>query len=324
MLDPRTMRRRVLGIAVASMLAGVVHADVLYQFDVNAPPYGIEAFSFSFTAPTFVTSGSPPFTPFVVTDGTNLWTMSDDAAASVVSNDGSTFGCFAFGTSGTTLGVSGSGCGVEVLGPPDGGMWFLLNNEMPTTTGSDFFLLANGIFDYSGGQDLPFFSGALYVSSVDSLPGGSPSSPVFLAGTSVGEVTGAISGEGAEDYYEFYWGGGAFSATTSVTGASGGASYMFSEGLAGTCNSSTATLNSGDNFTGTISAANLAPGEYCVGIDANSPNDPAFTLTFNTPVSGVPEPPADVPEPSALVLLSVSLGMVGVLRLRRCGIGRVD
>jgi hypothetical protein len=129
-------------------------------------------------------------------------------------------------------------------------------------------------------------------------------------GTSVGEVTGTISGEGTEDYYGFYWGGGAFSATTSVTGASSGASYLFSEGLAGGCNSSTATLNSGDGFTGTISVPSLAPGIYCIGIDANSPDDPAFTLTFNTPVSGVPEP-------SAFVLLSAALGMIGVLRLAK-------
>jgi hypothetical protein len=141
------------------------------------------------------------------------------------------------------------------------------------------------------------------------LQGGTPSSPVFLVGPSVGEVTGTISGEGAEDYYAFYWGGGAFSATTSVTGASGGASYLFSEGVAGTCNNSSATLNGGDGFTGTISVPSLAPGEYCIGIDANSPNDPAFSLTFNTPVSGVPEP-------SAFVLLSLGLGTVGVLRLK--------
>ncbi len=59
--------------------------------------------------------------------------------------------------------------------------------------------------------------------------------------------------------------------------------------FAGGCSGGrTATLNSSDSFTGTIAIANLAPGYYCVGIDANSSNDPAFALTFNTPVTGAP------------------------------------
>ena len=106
-------------------------------------------------------------------------------------------------------------------------------------------------------------------------------------------------------------GGGAFSATASVTGANVGASYLFSEGVAGTCSSGgTATLNGSDSFSSTIAIANLAAGQYCIGVDANNANDPAFALTFNTPVSGVPEP-------SAFALLAVGFGMISVLRLKR-------
>ena len=50
------------------------------------------------------------------------------------------------------------------------------------------------------------------------------------------------------------------------------------------------TLNSSNGFDSTISVGNLAAGAYCVGIDANSANDPNFALSFNTPVSSSPEP----------------------------------
>jgi hypothetical protein len=138
----------------------------------------------------------------------------------------------------------------------------------------------------------------------------------LLGGSPVGEVTGTIGGFGSQEYYLFSWGGGAFSATASVTGASSAASYLFTEGLAGTCTGGASqTLNIGDSFMSTIAIANLAPGQYCIGLDANNPNDPAFALTFNTPVSGVPEP-------SGFVLLSAALGMIGVVRHAKRGRSR--
>jgi hypothetical protein len=152
-------------------------------------------------------------------------------------------------------------------------------------------------FTFSGGNIL-------------TLPGGSPSAPVFLLSTSgVAQVTGSIAGEGSQDYYSFFWPGGAFSATASITGANAGASYLFSEGTVGSCsNGSSLTLNSSDSFSGTISFASLAPGQYCIGLDANNPNDPFFTLTFSTPVD-------TAPEPSSLVLLGV--GLASWIGLRR-------
>lgn len=146
------------------------------------------------------------------------------------------------------------------------------------------------------------------------LQGSSSSTPVFLPnGEPVAEVTGTIGGSGTQDYYTFLWAGGAFSASASITGAAAGASYLFSEGAVGGCSSGgAATLNSGDSFTGTISIANLVPGQYCIGIDANNSNDPAFALTFNTPVEGTA-----TPEPSYFVLLSMGLTAMGVLRLKK-------
>jgi hypothetical protein len=142
-----------------------------------------------------------------------------------------------------------------------------------------------------------------------SLPGGTLVNPVMLtANTSIGQITSSIGGSGSQDYYSFLWNGGDFSATAAITGANAGASYLFSEGAAGTCSTGgSVTLNSGDGFAGTISVPNLAPGQYCIGINANNPNDPNFSLTFNTPVSGVPEP-------ATFGLFSGSLGIIGVLR----------
>jgi hypothetical protein len=146
------------------------------------------------------------------------------------------------------------------------------------------------------------------------LQGSSSSTPAALpSGEPVAEVSGAIAGQGTQEYYTFLWTGGAFSASASITGAGPGASFLFSEGAEGGCSSDgTATLNSGDNFTTTISVADLAPGQYCIGIDANDANDPAFALTFNTPVDGTA-----TPEPSYCVLLSIGLAAIGVLHLRK-------
>ena len=154
---------------------------------------------------------------------------------------------------------------------------------------------------------------------LNNLPGGTSSAPVFLfSSTPVGAVSGTIGGSGSTDYYSFNWAGGAFSASAAIAGANTGASYLFSEGVTGGCNSGgSATLNSADSFTGTVAIANLAPGQYCIGLDANNLNDPAFALTFNTPVAGVPEP-------SGFVLLWVGLGMIGVLRLRLMKLSRED
>jgi hypothetical protein len=135
---------------------------------------------------------------------------------------------------------------------------------------------------------------AVLTQTLNGYQGGTASAPVYLAGGApIGELTGTISGFGAEDYYSFYWGGGVFGATASITGASAGASYLFSAGVTGSCNSvGSLTLNSGDSFSGTISVGDLPAGQYCIGLDANSANDPDFSLTFNTPVSASPEPGA--------------------------------
>src|SRR5579885_2884791 len=197
----------------------------------------------------------------------------------------------------TPLNFSGSG------GLGNGGG---AENIFPTTAGNlEFVRQQPPIF-------VPATVTAVLTSSLTGYEGGPTSAPAFLIGsTPVGEVTGTISGLGSEDYYVFNWSGGAFAATASLTGASSGASYLFSAGVAGSCNSvGSQNLNSGDGFSGIISAGDLAPGQYCIGLDANSANDPNFKLTFDTPVS-------PVPEPGTFVLLSGGVAAIALVRRRK-------
>jgi len=197
------------------------------------------------------------------------------------------------------------------------GAYITINN--PTFIGGSGFPTAD-VLVYGGNGDDPNVSGGgwsigngltgTWTETLNGLQGGTTAAPVFFFGSPVAGVSGTISGQGAEEYYGFYWPGGAFSASASITGASGSASYLFTEGAVGTCMGvASQTLNSGDSFSGTISGS-LVPGVYCIGLDANSASDPNFSLTFTTPVNGVPEP-------SGFVLLSVGVGMIVVLRCAR-------
>jgi len=145
--------------------------------------------------------------------------------------------------------------------------------------------------------------------------GGPASAPVVLvSGTTLGAITGTIGGDGSEDYYSFFWGGGEFSVTTTITGANPGASYGFSfNPVFSGCANGPVALNSSNHFSYTyVSSPLLAAGQYCIGIDANSANDPAFMLTFNTPVAG-----SSTPEPSDFALLSIGLGIIGLRCCRK-------
>jgi hypothetical protein len=214
--------------------------------------------------------------------------------------------------SGLYLATNSSGAISESYFNATGGI-LALDDPAVTSSGTVYagFILDGPIAD-GGWSALSSIPGQ-WTETLNGFQGGTTSAPAFLLGGSpVAGLTGTIGGQGSEDYYLFYWGGGAFSATASITGASSTASYLFTDGLAASSCSggSSQTLNSGDSFTGTISNPSLAPGQYCIGLDANNANDPNFVLTFNTPVSATPEP-------SCFLLLSAGLGMIGVLRAKR-------
>jgi hypothetical protein len=226
-----------------------------------------------------------------------------------------------FGLSGVVIGDNTNGTGVlAATGPVFFG--YDLQTFGPVTSGGgvgngggpgNTFPTNAGTLEFGTGQDNVGSSfTAVATQTLTGDQGGTTSAPVYLVGGApIGEITGTISGVGAEDYYWFGWGGGVFAATASITGASGGASYLFSAGVAGACNSiGSGTLNSGDSFSDAISAGNLPAGQYCIGLDANSASDPNFSLAFNTPVSGTPEP-------STFVLLSAGLAVITATRRAR-------
>jgi hypothetical protein len=200
----------------------------------------------------------------------------------------------------------GIAAGWDLISPVTSTGFFLFSqngtqfNNVPTTQGG---VTITGLSNTK-------MTASLQQAAIFTLQGGSSSNPAPLPGGSVGAVSGTIGTLGTQDFYTFLWGGGFFSASASVTGASTGASYLFSEGAAGSCNGQTTTLDGSNGFASTIAINNLAAGTYCIGITATSALDPAFTLNFNTPVSGVPEP-------SVFGLLSIGLGMIGILRFTK-------
>jgi hypothetical protein len=131
----------------ALALCGSARASLVYEFDIGAAG-GIDAFSFSFTVPSFVGEGqSPAFAPFTVTDGTDTWTMINDLTGHTA---GVPSGCFMFDNGGTSS--LQPPCGVGVFAPPDGALTLALGVgvPLPTATGA-YPLSGSGLFDFAGG-----------------------------------------------------------------------------------------------------------------------------------------------------------------------------
>ncbi|HYL75673.1 MAG TPA: hypothetical protein VEU96_15775 [Bryobacteraceae bacterium] len=168
------------------------------------------------------------------------------------------------------------------------------------------------------GEDFIGNAPLVYGWILNGFQGGPSSAPVPLTSPGpVAVVTGSLTAEALQDYYDFQWLSGAFSVTANVSDAPSGASYAFSVGVAGTCSSAgSATLNGADSFTGTIAISNLPPGQYCIGINTNNTSDPPFQISFNTPVTSSSASSA-VPEPSGLVLLSIGLLLISWRLLAR-------
>ena len=159
----------------AALIAGVLSvcaasswADELYSFSFTPTQVfagsEIQAFSFSFIVPTFVTSGqSPAFSPVTMTDGVKSTTLSTDLAL----NSGG-ISCFLFGTAvESTLGPS---CSTSAVSPNGGYLFSFFSGSLPTSDGtySTGAGDATAVF-YSGGSfDETTGTLALTVSSVSS------------------------------------------------------------------------------------------------------------------------------------------------------------
>jgi hypothetical protein len=157
-----------------------------------------------------------------------------------------------------------------------------------------------------------------WTETLNGFQGGTSSAPVFLiGGVPIQAVSGTIGGDGSQAYYSFLWAGGSLNIGASVTGASGAASYLLSGGGSNSCtNLGSQSLDSSDNFSGALSLPNLAPGQYCVGLNASDLADPDFKLTFDTPISSTPEP-------ASVGLVLAGLAAILGIRLKSLPKGRV-
>ena len=100
-----------IGLALASLLAAALpaQANLIYAFSYTAERGPIQSFSFSMLSPTFISPGTPAFSPFTITDGSAVFAIQQDSVAiSTGQFLGSQLiapgdGCFSFGSSGSVL-----------------------------------------------------------------------------------------------------------------------------------------------------------------------------------------------------------------------------
>jgi hypothetical protein len=144
----RTAFAFALGVALTlTAAAPAAMAGVVYNFtftpgttDTGTP---IEAFSFSFTEPGFITSTSDvSFTTFDMTDGAN----SDAITFGEATDNGDSSYCFDFVSSSNQL---SSGCGLDASSE-QGYVDFVLSGQLPTALGVYTDTSGIVLLDYSG------------------------------------------------------------------------------------------------------------------------------------------------------------------------------
>jgi hypothetical protein len=144
------------------------------------------------------------------------------------------------------------------------------------------------------------------------VAGGTLADPTPLVSEgNVGQIDGSIGGDGAEDFYTFYWAGGLFQADAELYGANASGEYQFEllNQFGGLLDE--VTLDAADDFSADLSALLAAGPDYEIGLVADSTFDPNYSITFETPIG--------VPEPGTLGLLGAagfSLAFIGIRRRR--------
>lgn len=148
---------------LALLFCGIsCNAAIKYEFSYTALNGPVKSFSFSFTAPSFLSSGATPaIAPFNATDGTHSWTFTNG----LVGLANPYVGCFMFGTPSAGLGASASllvpsPCAAGVNGGAfQGGFAVYTQGGLPTATGTYPQLeFGGGLGDASGSAVLYNFS----------------------------------------------------------------------------------------------------------------------------------------------------------------------
>lgn len=126
------------------------------------------------------------------------------------------------------------------------------------------------------------------------LQGGDLSAPLALPPGMVGRISGNIGGSyPSASFYNFNWEGGLFQTRATLTGADPADSFRFLlfRDDDRTTPLADLLLYASNGFTDLINLNLGSPGNYIIGIKADGPIDPHFTLDFYTPIgSAVPEP----------------------------------
>ncbi len=179
---------------------------------------------------------------------------------------------------------------------------------------SDFYVM-KGDPDPIIGYDYGYFVALPYTPQVISdLAGGPKDAPRILPAGHIGSITNAISGGAAPSaqYYSFLWGGGDFSTIASITGANPQADFHYQLLDAVTHDLLLDLgLDASNGFSRLMRVNGLSKGLYELGLYTDSPYDPQFTITFNSPVLSA------APEPAVWLMMLLGFGLCGVTLRRR-------
>ena len=144
--------RYTLTLALVLAAALPVQAGLIYTFSYTASRGTVQSFSFSMFSPTFIGPGTPPLSPFTITDRSTILPVTQalvGISTGIVL--GSTFlpagdGCFAFGSPDTEL-AQFHGCGAAMPnnGVSQAELVVDLSGGLPSSTGTFSNLIFDGI-----------------------------------------------------------------------------------------------------------------------------------------------------------------------------------
>jgi hypothetical protein len=155
---------------------------------------------------------------------------------------------------------------------------------------------------------------------LSSFPGGTVDSPTILPAGLIGQISSDISAPASDSqFYDFIWDGGLLQTRGVIVDANPLADFQFELfSVNGTTRTQLEDLDlSSTNAFSALMSLELTSGDYEIGMYTNSPYDPQFTITFDTPVGSF------VPEPSSWALIILGVGAVGgALRRRSAAVSR--
>jgi hypothetical protein len=171
---------RILTFVVLALgiSAPAVADSLTYTFHIDTKG-GLDPFTFSFTTPSFLTSGqSITFTPFNITDGITTWTITQGEASQLGSGGPA---CFEFATASDGI-IDPCAAGVGNAPPGAGITTRLADGSLPTATGVYALSFATVLVDPGEGSSST--DSSLEITSLNTTPTPEPAS-ISLVGIGV-------------------------------------------------------------------------------------------------------------------------------------------